>query len=105
MAMAPSRHELLDHALAMSRRMADLGEAGEWEAVIELEPQRRSLLEQAFATHAPVDELIADRVKAILDLDRRLMSQSVAARDRVAAEITRAAKGRKATTAYQQASG
>lgn len=83
--------------------MADFGQAGDWDAVIELEPQRRSLLEEAFSTHAPIDELIADRVKAILDLDRRLMSHSVAARDQVAAEITRATKGRKAASAYQQA--
>ena len=83
--------------------MAELGDAGDWDAVIELEPQRRQLLEQAFATHAPVDELIADRVRAILDLDRQLMSQSIAARDQVVAEISRASRGRKATSAYQQA--
>ena len=52
--MAGSRHQLLDDALAMSQRMAALGDDGDWEAVIALEPQRRGLLEQAFATHAPV---------------------------------------------------
>lgn len=101
--MAPSRHQLLDDALDMSRRMADLGDAGDWEAVIALEPERRGLLEQAFATHAPVDQIVADRVQAILDLDKRLMSQSIAARDRIAEQLGRESRGRKAASAYQAA--
>jgi len=101
--MAASRHQLLDDALAMSRRMASLGDAGDWEGVIELEPQRRMLLEKAFATHAPVDELVADRVRAILDLDKRLMAQSIEARDRIAEELSLTGKGRKAASAYQAA--
>lgn len=101
--MTTSRHQLLNDALAMSQRMAALGEAGDWEAVIDLEPQRRELLEQAFATHAPVDSVIAERVRVILELDRQLMTQSIEARDRVAGEISRASRGRKATNAYQAA--
>lgn len=103
--MAISRHRLLDDALDMSRRMAELGDAGDWEAVIALEPERRTLLEQAFATHAPVDEFVTERVRAILDLDKRLMDQSVAARARIAEEIGRSSKGRKAATAYHAARG
>ena len=101
--MTASRHQLLDDALDMSRRMAALGDRGDWDAVIALEPRRRTLLEQAFATHAPPDELIAERVRAILDLDRRLMTQSIAARDRIAAELGQAGKGRRAVSAYQAA--
>lgn len=101
--MTTSRHQLLNDALAMSQRMAALGAAGDWEAVIDLEPQRRELLEQAFATHAPVDSVIAERVQGILELDRNLMMQSIEARDWVAGEISRASRGRKATNAYQAA--
>jgi len=103
--MPVSRHQLLNDALDMSRRMAELGDAGDWDAVVALEPARRSLLEQAFATHAPVDEFLTDRVRAILDLDKRLMAQSIAARDRIAQEIGSANRGRKAATAYQAARG
>lgn len=99
----PSRHQLLNEALDMSRRMADLGQAGDWDAVIALESERRTLLEQAFATHAPADQLVADRVQAILDIDKDLMARSVEARDRVAAEIERSSKGRKAANAYRSA--
>ena len=62
--MSLSRHRLLDDALTMSRRMVDLGDAGDWDAVIALEPERRTLLEQAFATHTPVDEIVTERVLA-----------------------------------------
>lgn len=103
--MVPSRHQLLNDALDMSRRMAALGDDGDWDAVVALEPERRTLLEQAFATHAPADEIVADRVRAILDLDKRLMAQSIEARDRIADELSQTSKGRKATSAYQSARG
>jgi hypothetical protein len=101
--MSASRHSLLDDALEMSRRMAELGDAEDWDAVIALEPERRLLLEQAFATHAPADEFVAERVRAILDLDKRLMARSIAARDRVAEELGRSSRGRKAAGAYHAA--
>jgi len=103
--MVPSRHQLLNDALDMSRRMAALGDDGDWDAVVALEPERRTLLERAFATHAPADELVADRVRAILDLDKRLMAQSIEARDRIADELSQTSKVRKATNAYQSARG
>jgi len=103
--MNPSRHQLLDDALMMSRRMSELGEAGDWDEVVTLEPQRRQLLEQAFATHAPADEFVTERVRAILDLDKHLMARSVEARDRVAEEISRTGRGRKAAGAYNAVRG
>jgi len=103
--MGASRHQLLNEALEMSRRMASLGGAGDWDAVIDLEPERRNLLEQAFATHVPADELVADRVRAILDLDKQLMAMSIEARDRIADELGHTNKARKATSAYQSARG
>jgi hypothetical protein len=103
--MPPSRHQLLNDALDISRRMACFGDAGDWDSVIELEPERRALLEQAFATHVPADELVAERVRAILDLDKRLVAQSIEARDRIAEELDKVGRGRKATSAYQSARG
>lgn len=103
--MTQSRHQLLDEALDMSRRMAELGDLGDWETVISLEPERRALLERAFATHAPVDEFVTDRVRAILDCDKRLMAQSIEVRDRIADELGRSTRGRKATHAYHAARG
>jgi hypothetical protein len=103
--MSASRHHLLNQALEMTRRMAIHGDEDDWDAVIALEPQRRALLEQAFATHVPADEAVAERVRAILDIDKRLMAQSIEARDRVAGQISQANKGRTAANAYRAAGG
>jgi hypothetical protein len=44
-------------------------------------------------------------VRAILDLDKRLVAQSIEARDRIAEELGKVGRGRKATSAYQSARG
>lgn len=98
--MQAQRIQLLEQALELSRRMGSLGEEGDWEQVIELEPQRRAVLEQAFATRAPVDESLAQRVHQILELDRRLMDLSLQARDRAAGELGQLNRSRKARNAY-----
>lgn len=99
--MQADRRHLLDEALVMSRRMRDLGEAGEWDKVLDLEPQRRGLLEQVFATRQPVDEDLASRVREILDLDKGLMRRSLQVRDQVASELGQFQRSRKASGAYR----
>lgn len=99
--MQADRSHMLDEALAMSRRMRDLGEAGEWEKVIELEPQRRELLERVFATRQPVDESLAARVREILELDKGLMECSLRVRDQVASELGQFQRSRKVSGAYR----
>jgi len=101
--MIDARHQLLDEALALTQRMAQLGDDDDWQAVVELEPQRRQLLQRAFATQRQVDEVMAERVRAILELDKHLMALTVAARDRIAGDITRSSKGRAAANAYRSA--
>jgi len=100
-----NRHQLLDQALDMSHRMVELGDAGDWDEVVELEPQRRAILEQAFATRAPVDEILANRVRQILQLDKGLMEKSLQIRDEVAVELGHASKGRKVVNAYGSSAG
>ena len=99
--MHSSRHQLLDEALAMTRRMNALADEGEWQAVVELEPQRRTLLEQAFATREPVDETLAQRVREILALDKVLMARSLEVRDEVAGELGQFNRSRKASNVYR----
>jgi len=103
--MQQDRYQLLDQALAMSQRMHEFGNEGRWAEVIELEPQRRALLEQAFATRAPVDEVLAVRVREILELDKHLMQRSLQARDQAADELGLFSKTRKASNAYRASAG
>jgi hypothetical protein len=48
---------------------------------------------------------VTERVRAILDLDKRLVAQSIAARDQIAEELGQHNKGRKAANAYHAARG
>jgi hypothetical protein len=100
-----TRRQLLDQALILTREMADLGDSGDWEAVIDTESRRRRLLEQAFATRAPVDDDLARQVREILDIDQRLLEQSRRARDEVAGLLGQATRGRAAASAYRATAG
>lgn len=99
--MPLAREQLLDQALQLSQRMHDLGVEEQWEDVVELEPQRRELLERAFATRAPVSEALAERVRKILDLDKVLVARSLEARDKMGEQLGVLNKGRKVSRAYQ----
>lgn len=101
--MQLARAALLDQALALSVRMHDLGVEEHWEEVVELESQRRELLEQAFATRAPVDEALAQRVRKILELDKAIVAHSLETRDRVGEQLGLLNKGRKVARAYKSA--
>jgi hypothetical protein len=98
--MHAGRHALLEQALELTRQMGAHAQNGAWDAVIELERQRRTALEQAFAVEAPVDDTTAARIRTILDLDRQLIELGSQARDAVAGELSSAQRGRKVARAY-----
>jgi len=100
---ARQRHQLLDQAVELSRQMAELGAGGDWQQVIALEGQRRTLLDQAFSETLPADEITAGQIHAILEADKRLMHVGVEARDEAATELTRIQRGRKVKRAYGRA--
>lgn len=95
------RVKLLDQALDMTHRMLQDGEAGEWQQVIEQEQQRRQLLEQAFSTREPLNEVLAATVRRILELDKVLLEASSRERDEVGGELSRYNRGSRASDAYR----
>lgn len=96
-----ARHALMDEALALTDRMVDLGDAGEWEQVIETEVRRRRLLEAAFSTRTQVDEELAGKVRRLLATDQALMARARDIQGRLADELTQSNRGRAATSAYR----
>jgi hypothetical protein len=98
--MAVVRQHLLDQAIELSHDMAALGAEGNWPQVIALEVQRSALLAQAFADDVPADEVTVRQIHSILEADKRLMQQSVEARDEAAAELASMQRGRKVRQAY-----
>jgi hypothetical protein len=101
--MLPQRHQLLDQALQLSMRMADLGAEGAWAEVVALESQRSELLQQAFEVPGSPDEAMTGKIQAILAADKRLMHFGATARDQVAAELAQMQRGRKVQQAYRDA--
>lgn len=70
---------LLEQALATSKRMQELAEAGDWDALVECEIQRRGLISALRALEQqsplvpaedPLREEILGRMQAILETDR-----------------------------------
>lgn len=102
MTNAAQRQELLTQALAVTREMAALGDAGDWLAVVEIEPRRRALLEQAFDGQGAADEQTVARINEILSIDKELMRQGEEARSRIAGELGQMHKGRKGADAYRK---
>jgi len=103
--MLDARQQLLDQALVFSQQMCELAKEGLWTEVIDLEAQRRQVLERAFATRDPVTEDLAQRVRKILDLDKGLMELSLKLRDEVAEELGQFNRSRKASSAYRASAG
>lgn len=105
MSNAIKRRELLAEALQVTQDMAALGDAGDWDAVVDIEPRRRILLEQAFADKVPADEQTVGRINEILSLDKELMRLGELARGQIAGELGQMQKGRKGTRAYLNTAG
>jgi len=101
--MVAQRHQLLDQALQLSQRMAELGANGEWQQVIDLESQRSAVLNSAFDVAAKADEATARQIHAILAVDKQLLNLGVVARDEAAAELGQMQRGRKVKQAYRSA--
>lgn len=105
MMTAAHRWELLNQALQVTREMTTLGDAGEWVAVMEIEPRRRALLEQAFSSQSPADEQTIGCINEILALDKELMRLGEMVRGQLAGELGQMQKGRKGAQAYRSNRG
>lgn len=102
--MSAQRSEYLSQAIALSRRMAACGEAGDWQQVIELEAQRSHVLAQAFEVAEAVDVATSAQISEILAVDKQLLQLGVVAQGEAAAELAQMQRGRKVTQAYGNAS-
>ena len=95
------RTQLLDRALDLTHQMLQGSEAGEWQQVIAQEQDRRQLLEQAFSTREPLSELLAAKVRQILELDKRLLEASTCEREELGGALSRYNRGSRASHAYR----
>lgn len=88
--------------LSLTQQMLDQAKAGEWEALVESESQRQSLLEPcAQALSVSTDrQADADTMREIQALNDQLTRLTAGGRENVAASINRISAGSSATKAY-----
>lgn len=95
----------LDKATALTRRMTELGAAGQWDEVAEVEAQRQACLTQAFDKRLLLNERLERQIREIHDMDQELLVLSKRARDALGAELTDLQRGRKVRKAYRSSDG
>lgn len=90
--------ELLEHSHAMLER----AEAGEWETVVSDEVIQRELIDALFSmTPSDTDEAVfRESLEEVLQINRKLETLAVQARDQVQGEVNTISAGRKAVQAY-----
>jgi len=89
----------------LSRIMLDQARAGHWDRVAELEAGRQRQFEAFFSEPVPaaLTTSIGAGIRAILDLDRQLISLAKAGMEDLSADLDRLRAGRRARSAYAAA--
>lgn len=97
-----SRDAVLTHALELSRRMLTSCQNQDWTQLVQLESQRRGLLEQAFAGSAESGSTaaLAETIQQLISLDREILACCEEEKASCAQQLQQLAKGKHAADAY-----
>jgi len=101
--MNTSRITQLQEVVSLSRDMLAQAQDDQWQAVIELEAQRRTLVEACFRDPAGDAEAasVAAAIREILSLNQQLEQLGRQSRDEMASHLSTRQTGRTANAAYQ----
>lgn len=99
-----NKNTQLQYAVNYSKKMLSNASAGNWDKVIDIEVQRSELLEKIFSTssHDNNIEEIDDKIRKIIDIDKKLEVITLNAREDARNEIMSINKGRQAVKTYAQ---
>ncbi len=93
----------MDGILALSRRMLECAEHGDWDAVTAHERERRERMERYFAAPAPARAGgLAEAIREIVAIDQRIIALGQVRRDEIAASLRTLEKGRRGTETYRR---
>ena len=97
-----SPEALLDEALSLTRKMLELAEKDEWEALRELEQKQSGLLRTCFESKKPFQDkaAAAKAVQEILDLHEKIFEIGSHFGSHMQEELIKLQKGRDASRAY-----
>lgn len=87
-----------------SETMLKDAEAGNWDKVIDIEVKRSELLEQLFSSPCQDNNIeeMDDKIRQIIDINKKLESITINARDNVRNDIAVINKGHHAVNMYAQ---
>jgi hypothetical protein len=93
---------MIERMLALTRSARERAQAGDWNAVVALEAERRPLIRSFFAAPLPAQGRVrvASAIREMLSSDAGLIALAAAGRDEAAAESRKLRRGRAATAAY-----
>lgn len=89
-----------DRLLALTRAMWVGASEGEWERVIELEAERRTVMDGLFRDETAASERTEAAMREVLDMDKRTMELLEQQRNEVGRQLRELASRRKARAAY-----
>ena len=93
---------MLDQILRLTQGMLENAQEGIWEDVIEIEIERRKLLELLLTK--PVDkasvEMVSKGLKGIMECDKKIMELGSAKQEALADGLNKMDRGKKAVKAY-----
>ena len=101
----PQWQELIDGFLALTHSMLVSAEKQEWDAVMELEVQRRGIIFRIFDVPPSAWEAapLAACLQQVLALDRHIIERGEAGLRELSGELAGFEHGRRARNAYQEA--
>ncbi len=92
----------IDRVLELTRDMTARAAADEWQAAAGIQQRRDALLQRLFARPRSPEEMAqaAARLREVLRMDRELIRLGEEARERLAGELGKITRGRRAVHAY-----
>lgn len=94
----------LESIIADTKKLIDLAEEGDWDAVVELEKTRDSAIEALFKSAPNIDpSILSEGIQFILEKNKLLTKYSHSQRDRIRMEMSKAGHAYKAINAYLKA--
>ena len=96
------KNKQLKDAINCSETMLKNAEAGNWNSVMEIEVQRSELLEKLFATphHGNNADEMDNKIRKIIDINKKLETIAISARDDSGQDIASINNGRRAVNVY-----
>ena len=93
--------EEFEKILSSTKKLSELAELGEWEAVVDLEKERDLRITNFFKSPPNIDpETLADGLKYILDNNKKLIQYSHSQKDSVQLELSKVGHAHKSIGKY-----